>query len=40
MEEVNKFFEDQNRELYFEELNKLEHRWAKCIDVEGDYKEK
>jgi hypothetical protein len=33
MEAVNKFFEDQNREFYFKGLNKLEHRWAKCIDV-------
>jgi hypothetical protein len=24
----------------FEEFNKFEHRWAKCIDVEGDYIEK
>jgi hypothetical protein len=34
------FFEDQNREFSFEGLDKLEHRWAKCIDVEGDYIEK
>jgi hypothetical protein len=33
----NEFFEDQNREFYFEGLNKLEHRRLKCIDVEGDY---
>jgi hypothetical protein len=31
---------DQNREFYFEDLNKLEHRLAKCIGVEGDYIEK
>jgi hypothetical protein len=37
---VNEFFEDQNREFYFEGLNKLEHRWAKCINVEGEYIEK
>jgi hypothetical protein len=36
MDAVNEFFEDKNREFYFEVLNKLEHRWAKCIDVEGD----
>jgi hypothetical protein len=35
MEVVNEFFEDQNREFYFEGLNKLEHRWVQCIDVEG-----
>jgi histone-lysine N-methyltransferase SETMAR len=40
MEAVNEFFENQNREFYFEGLNKLEHRWVKCIDVESDYIEK
>jgi hypothetical protein len=40
MKVVNEFFEVQNREFCFEGLNKLEHRWAKCIDVEGDYIEK
>jgi histone-lysine N-methyltransferase SETMAR len=40
MEAVNKFFADQNRKFYFEGLNKLEHRWANCINVEGDYIEK
>jgi transposase len=39
-EVVNEIFEDQIREFYFEGLNELEHRWAKCIDVEGDYIEK
>jgi hypothetical protein len=37
---VNEFFEDQNRMFFFQELNKLEHRWVKCIDVEGNYIEK
>jgi hypothetical protein len=37
MEAINEFFEDQNSEFYFKGLNKLEHRWAKCIDLEGDY---
>jgi histone-lysine N-methyltransferase SETMAR len=40
IEAVNDFFEDQNREFYFEGLNKLKRRWAKCIDVGGDYIEK
>jgi histone-lysine N-methyltransferase SETMAR len=40
MELINEFFEDENREFYFEWLNKLEHSWAKGIDVEGDYIEK
>jgi hypothetical protein len=37
MEAANEYFENQNREFYFEGLNKLEYRWAVCIDVEGDY---
>jgi hypothetical protein len=37
MEAVNEFIEDQKREFFFERLNKLEQRWAKCIDEEGDY---
>jgi hypothetical protein len=37
MEAVNEFFENQNREFCFEGLNMLEHRLAKCIDVEGGY---
>jgi histone-lysine N-methyltransferase SETMAR len=40
MEAVNKFFEDQNIQFYFEGLNKFEHRWAKRIDVEGNFIEK
>jgi histone-lysine N-methyltransferase SETMAR len=40
MEAVNELFEGKNREFYFEGLDKLEHRWTKCIDVEGDYIEK
>jgi hypothetical protein len=40
MEVVNEFLENKNREFYFIGLHKLEHRWAKCIDVEGDYIEK
>jgi hypothetical protein len=40
MEAANEFFEGQNREFFFEGLNDMEHRWATCIDVEGDYIEK
>jgi hypothetical protein len=40
IEAVNEFFADQNREFYFEGLNKLEHRWTKCIDVQGNYIDK
>jgi hypothetical protein len=40
MDAVNEFFKDQNRVFYFEGLNKLEHRWTKCIDEDGDYIEK
>jgi hypothetical protein len=37
MEAVNEFFEDQNREFKFIRVNKLEHRLAKCNDVESDF---
>jgi histone-lysine N-methyltransferase SETMAR len=40
IEVVNEFFEDQNREFYFEGLYRLEHMWAKSIDEEGCYIEK
>jgi hypothetical protein len=40
MEAVNEFFQDQNREIYFEGLLKLEHNLGKYIDEEGDYSEK
>jgi hypothetical protein len=40
MEAVNEFFQDKNREFYFEGLNKFEHRWAKSPDIEGDYNER
>jgi hypothetical protein len=36
MEAVNEFFEDTKRDFYFVGLNKLQHSWAKCTDVEGD----
>jgi hypothetical protein len=36
MKAVNVFFEDKI-EFNFEGLNKLEHRWVQCIDVEGDF---
>jgi hypothetical protein len=37
---TNEFFEDQNRDFYFEGLNKVDHRWVKCIGVERDSIEK
>jgi hypothetical protein len=40
MEAVNEYYEDQHRKFYFEGLIKLEYRWAKCIDIEGDNIEK
>jgi hypothetical protein len=40
IEAINEFIKDQNREFCFEGLNKLEHSWARCIDVEGGYIEK
>ena len=31
MEAVNEYLMDQEKSLYFEEIRKLEQRWAKCI---------
>jgi hypothetical protein len=40
MEAVNEFFQDKINSFIFKRLNKLEHKWAKIIDVKGDYIEK
>jgi [histone H3]-lysine36 N-dimethyltransferase SETMAR len=34
------FFDDLDGEFFSEGLKGLEHRWAKCIAIEGDYVEK
>ena len=37
---VNEYLGDQEKAFYFEEIRKLEQRWAKCIALKRDYIEK
>lgn len=37
---VNEYFEDQDASFYSRGIAALEHRWAKCVELEGDYVEK
>ena len=39
IEAVNKYLGDQEK-AYFEEIRRIEQRWAKCIALKGDYNEK
>lgn len=34
------YFEEFSKTYYTEGLKKLEHRWEKCIELQGDYVEK
>lgn len=38
--ETNAYFTDLDKSYYSEGINKLEHRWTKCISLSGDYVEK
>lgn len=38
--EVTSWLEDQDADFYKEGIFKLKHRWAKCVDLAGDYIEK
>lgn len=38
--ETNAYFADLDASYYSEGIKKLEHRWTKCIELEGDYVEK
>ncbi|CAK9827603.1 Mariner Mos1 transposase [Anthophora retusa] len=38
--ETNYYFADLDKSYYMEGIAKLEHRWTKCIELEGDYVEK
>ena len=40
IEAVNEYLGDQEKAIYFEEIRKLEQRWAKYIALNGDYIEK
>ena len=37
---VNSYFEDLDKSLYYSGVTALEHRWVKCIELNGDYVEK
>lgn len=38
--ETNAYFAELDKSYFMEGIKKLEHRWAKCIDLKGDYVEK
>ena len=40
MAAVEEFFECQEKDFFSEGIRKLEKRYSKCIDLEGDYVEK
>ena len=40
IEGVNEYLGDHEKAFYFEEIRKLEQRWATCIAFKGDYIEK
>ena len=35
IEAVNEYLGDQEKSFHFEEIRKLEQRWAKCIALKG-----
>ena len=37
---VNNYFAEKNAEYYLDRLQRWEHRWEKCIELQGDYVEK
>ena len=37
---VNSYFEEKDSTYYLDGLKGWEHRWEKCIDLQGDYVEK
>lgn len=37
---VNNYFEEKNSKYYLDGLQRWEHRWEKCVELEGDYVEK
>ncbi|KAL1454589.1 hypothetical protein WDU94_010809 [Cyamophila willieti] len=40
IEAVNGYFEGLDQSSYAAGINRLEHRWTKCIELKGDYVEK
>ncbi|GFT62508.1 transposable element Tcb1 transposase [Trichonephila clavipes] len=37
---VNHYFAEKNAEQYLDGLQRWEHRWEKCVELQGDYVEK
>ena len=37
---VNNYFAEKNAEYYSDGLKRWEHRWEKCVELQGDYVEK
>ena len=37
---VNNYFAEKNAECYLDGLQRWEHRWEKCVELQGNYVEK
>ena len=37
---MNNYFAEKNAECYLDGLQRWEHRWEKCVELQGDYVEK
>ena len=37
---MNNYFAEKNAEYYLDGLQRWEHRWEKCVELQGDYVEK
>ena len=37
---MNNYFAEKNAEYYLDGLQRLEHRWEKCVELQGDYVKK
>ena len=37
---VNNYFAEKNAEYYLDGLQRWEHRWEKCVELQGGYVEK
>ena len=36
---MNNYFAEKNAEYYLDGLQRWEHRWEKCVELQGDYVE-
>ena len=37
---MNNYFAEKNTEYHLDRLQRWEHRWEKCVELQGDYVEK